>query len=80
MVSHERIDWARERAMAGSATQRSLCELAERAGWRVEPARGKGGHYLASRAGALRPVTIQSRIYRQMVLVVISQLEKGSAR
>lgn len=72
------VNWAEERARAGTQTQRSLVELAERAGYQVSAVRGKGSHYAALRPGLTRPITIPAKIYRQNALGIIGQLERGS--
>ena len=74
---NEGIDWASERARAGSHTQRSLAALAVRAGWTVARGRGKGGHWLAHREGVPRPVAIPSKLNRSIAFSVVWQLEGG---
>ena len=72
------IDWAAERARAASQTQRSLADLAERAGYAVDDG-GKGSHKRASRPGLQRPVMIPAKIFRQNALGILKQLEEGAS-
>ena len=71
------IDWRREFARAGSHTQRSLIELAIRAGWVEQPHRGKGSHRYFVREGVARGVTIQSQMRAATARAVIRQLQGG---
>ncbi len=78
MPPSDTIDWQAERGRAARHTQRSLIALARRAGWTVQPGRGKGSHVLLTKPGAARPVVIQQRMYRNAALSIIDQLEEGS--
>ncbi|MCC6236919.1 MAG: type II toxin-antitoxin system HicA family toxin [Dehalococcoidia bacterium] len=73
----EVIDWRRELARAGSHTQRTLIELALRAGWVERPHRGKGSHRYFVKAGVPRGVTIQASMRVSTARAVIRQLQGG---
>ena len=73
------IDWSAERTKAGSATQKSLIDLARRAGYTVEVGEGKGSHAKVTGLGLRRPVIIQDKMWRQVALEIISDLRKGAS-
>ena len=69
---------ARARRRAGGLRQRDLVALAEQLGFDIVTRRGKGGHVAAIRHDVRRPITIPTKINKQVALNIIGQMERVS--